>query len=409
MHIQRSEAARAHQYVAECCASPMVAGVGLALLLLGVAAIQLRQSGAKWPRGVPELLTGFGAATFLGSVSCCIRDYRRSAAVEAPRGVGAAVEVPSRQEIVMPAPISEAKIAAILQSDAERREQLGRRIIEYAQLIQRMRERPDGEHSRQPQSTRADQRPEELAQWDHMVQTAAAIKNDLDRCSIDTSQEGMTWQGALHFLEECLWKAIEHENEQCARALIEAGVDVNCLSSRFTPLVKAVMGGRNRLIQPLIDARANVNGAGPDANVPLVKAVDQRDEAAFQILLQAHPDVNAMDYSGRTALMVAAVRGNVARVQTLLDRGALVNTIGQRGTALHAVVAIAAPWAEVLVARGTQSGMARSRPEHDEIVRLLLDRRADPTLLDRKGRSAGDLSRLYGRREAERLLTQCQS
>ena len=98
--------------------------------------------------------------------------------------------------------------------------------------------------------------------------------------------------------------------------------------------------------------------------------------------------------------MVAAVRGDVARVQKLLDHGALVNTVGRGGTALHAVAGIAAPGAQVQVGRGTQSGMARSRPEHDEIIRLLLARRADPSLLDRKGRTAVDLARLYGRRRS---------
>ena len=102
----------------------------------------------------------------------------------------------------------QAKLRVVVpQSDEERRQQIGRQIIEYAQLIQKMRSTPDGEPSRQPQSSRADQRPEGQALWDQMLQRRPPLRSTLFRCSVDTSQEGMTWQKARQFLEECLWTA----------------------------------------------------------------------------------------------------------------------------------------------------------------------------------------------------------
>jgi ankyrin repeat protein len=116
-------------------------------------------------------------------------------------------------------------------------------------------------------------------------------------------------------------------------------------------------------------ARAQPPSSGDKAEA-LSEATRKGDAAAVRKLLDDGVDVNTRFRYDRTALSFAADRGHVEVVRVLLDRGADVNV---RDTFYGAS---ALSWA-------VSPAMGR-KPEHTEIVRLLLARGGfrDETLSD---------------------------
>ena len=98
-------------------------------------------------------------------------------------------------------------------------------------------------------------------------------------------------------------------------------------------------------------------------------------------LLEAGADIHASDKNGVTALHHAVRFRNPIAVKTLIEHGAKVNQVCRKSgsTPLHrAVLSTGAP--------GTAGKQAESR----EIVALLLAAGADPSIRNRRGKTAGD-------------------
>lgn len=122
--------------------------------------------------------------------------------------------------------------------------------------------------------------------------------------------------------------------------LIDAGADVNPKEKyAFTPLIAAVIDGREELVKLLVEAGADVNAA-VEGNIedeyllPLVSAVDSsygEGLSITKILLEAGADVNAP--CGRAgeeeyALTAAARNMNLPVMELLLSYGADPNLSG---------------------------------------------------------------------------------
>ena len=108
------------------------------------------------------------------------------------------------------------------------------------------------------------------------------------------------------------------------KALIDAGADVNAVGGfDWTALLVASVKGHVPAVQQLL-----VRGADPNLRdiygwTPLMRAVYEEQEMVVQVLLQ-HPDIvlNASNDQGATALHLAAVKGNEALIRSLLLAGA---------------------------------------------------------------------------------------
>ena len=231
---------------------------------------------------------------------------------------------------------------------------------------------------------------------------------------------------------EALFTAIENDDVEIVRLLIEAGTDVNAPAGfgGNTPLHVAVEQGNGEIVKILVAAGADVNaegfmsrtplslateegateimrillGPGPEAGTSadgedkeaasapsigseaLFTAIEKSDVEMVRLLVEAGADVNAAEGFGRsTPLLDAVEQSDVEIVRLLLEAGADVNAPAGFGgnTALHEAVENGdAEMVKILVAAGANveaEGFMRRTPLSlaaeegaTEIVQILL-------------------------------------
>ena len=156
--------------------------------------------------------------------------------------------------------------------------------------------------------------------------------------------------------------------------LLEARSSIEAKGSKGeTPLHCAVLSGHLSVVRYLISKGANVNSRENEGQTPLFRA-DSRIaggsdlDGIFRALVKAGADIEARDSFGETALIRYARRCFLAPAKAILDLGANVNAESYDG--------------DSALGYATREG-------HEEMVRLLLSRRASvatsygyPRLLD---------------------------
>ena len=180
-----------------------------------------------------------------------------------------------------------------------------------------------------------------------------------------------------------LMTAVAEQDTPTVQALLAEGVDVNTpRADGATALLWAAHWGALDTVDLLLRAGADVHTADDHGVTPLARAAENASLPIVERLLGAGADANAAQTSGLTPLMTAARTGNLAIVRALVDHGAAVNaaTIETGGTAL--MWALAAP--------------------HPDIVRLLLDRGADPA----QSTTVGFTPLMFAARNGDRAMAQ---
>jgi ankyrin repeat protein len=122
-----------------------------------------------------------------------------------------------------------------------------------------------------------------------------------------------------------------------------------------------------------------------DGSTALMGAATADCEACVRLLLEHGAEAKAKTASGYTALHSASYEGNSAIVKQLLDAGSPVSAADERGLT------------PLMMA-------ANSRTKDPEVVRMLLNRGADPEAKDSSGRTAAEWARIGARRDVVRLL-----
>jgi len=155
------------------------------------------------------------------------------------------------------------------------------------------------------------------------------------------------------------------------RDLLDKGVDVNEKDETGrTAVTAAVYAGSREVVRRLVAAGADVDIQDETRSNAFLALGETGDVGVLDEVLPARPDVALTNRFGGTALIPAADRGHVAMVQALLDRTDVdvdhVNDLGW--TALLEAVILG------------DGGRA-----HQQIVRLLLEAGADPTVGDGDG------------------------
>jgi uncharacterized protein len=183
-----------------------------------------------------------------------------------------------------------------------------------------------------------------------------------------------------------LFVAVEGDHTAVAQRLIERGADVNLAGrSGVTPVAAAAYRGNDTLVSDLLTHGADDRAPDQTGKPPIVYAVAGARFDVVTRLLARNIDINARYPNDLTLLMWASGPDQSASepqaikvVQSLLDAGANINDRDARGrTAL------------MIAAEGGRA----------EIAGLLLARGADPSLKDKSGKSAADLTVLSSLRE----------
>lgn len=208
---------------------------------------------------------------------------------------------------------------------------------------------------------------------------------------------------------------------EIAQFLIEHGADVNTGdSSGNTALILAVAWCTAEMVQFLIDSGAELNRAGSEGMTPLIIATRNGRKRMFDILLQHGADVDTVDGYGGTALIYAAARGDIEMVRALLAKGADANVKSKDDTVDYFFgVKYSFMWEtlpgpnfgniffrhldeegeEISTRRkeekpypGMTALMKAAERGHTNIVRILLENRADATVVATHGLTAKQLA-----------------
>ncbi len=183
-----------------------------------------------------------------------------------------------------------------------------------------------------------------------------------------------------------------------AKLLLWAGADPERASADGqTPVGAALAAGRTDLTRWLSWNSGFRHPGRPLRALDLPMAAQQGDLAAVQRLIELGLPIDARDAQSCTALLRACGGGHLQLVEWLIDRGADTSVVAQTGaTCLSAAVtARRDAVVNLLLARGVAIDqrlpggstplMVAAALGSTTIVRTLLDRQADPRLIDDQG------------------------
>jgi len=215
------------------------------------------------------------------------------------------------------------------------------------------------------------------------------------------------------------------DNFETARLLVEAGADVNASTGAGDSalIVAARRAGAARVVGYLLDKGADIKASTKDSATALHRAAESGDVDVLKLLVDRGADVDSQRKSGRAPLASAVVSGHGAAVRYLLSKGAKPN-LGDAGLS-RAVFQGNVEIVKALLEAGLEvknsgnsvfPGFGGSEPilvfacfsynADPQIVRMLLDRGADPVAKSQQGRTPLELARERGYEEVARLLVQ---
>ena len=163
-----------------------------------------------------------------------------------------------------------------------------------------------------------------------------------------------------------LAEAAMKRDTAAVRTLVDQKVDVNAPGRDGTPALHWLVRVDDlETARLLIRAGADTRRADRYGVTPLYLACANGNAAMIQLLLEVGADPNQADPTGETPLMTASRVGNLDAVKVLLDRGAVIDTRDPSFQQTALMVAV--------------------RENHPDVVRMLVDQRADVNAQTRTG------------------------
>ncbi|MEP7304998.1 MAG: ankyrin repeat domain-containing protein [Acidobacteriota bacterium] len=247
------------------------------------------------------------------------------------------------------------------------------------------------------------------------VGNRAAVRALLTPTAVKSAEaDGMT---ALHW-------AVRGDDLDTVQLLIKAGANVSA-GNRYgiTPLSLAATNGNPAIARALLKAGANPNAPGPDGETVLMTAARAGSADVVNALIERGVNVNATEtWQGQTALMWAAAENHGAVIKALGAHGVELNARSKelsfpdyryetngmavfqlpkggwtalmyaaRQNAMEAVSALADVHADLNATtkqEGTTALQIAIINIHYDLANLLLERGADPNVVDASGMTA---------------------
>jgi len=222
-------------------------------------------------------------------------------------------------------------------------------------------------------------------------------------------------------VQSALWWAARFGRESLVEFFLERGQNINALSEwdPRTPLVVSIMNRHERVARLLVDRGSRTADRDVSGNTALLIAVHWASKPIIKILLEKGADIEDRDNDGRTSLSWASEEDRKEIVSLLLQKGANADSKDDLGrtplswaafrgavTAVELLVDNASVtsvdladnfkqtplwWACNLQLDGPSNSARKLSPDAREkqtqIIRLLLDKGADPLAVVHQGRA----------------------
>ena len=169
----------------------------------------------------------------------------------------------------------------------------------------------------------------------------------------------------------------------------------------YDDLLKSVKTGDVSGVVDLLRRGVDVDTTDPEGNTLLIIAAREGHEPMVELLLAQRPKLNARNSAGDSALRLAAIGGKTGIVKKMVAAGARVNTPDWTpliyacfGNHIEIVRYLIEMKADVNAAseNGTTALMVASSQGQIEIVRLLLNAGADLNKITENGETALDMT-----------------
>ena len=197
--------------------------------------------------------------------------------------------------------------------------------------------------------------------------------------------------------------------------LLELRADSRARTTHGTALHNAAAAGNCTSIELFLDMGLDIEDVSKPGNRPIHGAAAGGQKEALQLLLQRRAAVDPSLCLGATPLIIAALHGHVSCCRLLLEHRAEVNKVGRRYGALGFTITSAlrlasplfpdsGPLRHLAILDGCTALQAAAMIGHQEVVKLLLEARADASVRHRSGVDARELARRGGHTAVEALL-----
>jgi ankyrin repeat protein len=221
------------------------------------------------------------------------------------------------------------------------------------------------------------------------------ILNAVEHANADTVNLLLSFGADAKFFSNAYGSTLHQVRDPAvAKLLIEHGVGVN-VYSRISPLMLAATRGLSELVDVFLDAGAEVDHCTELGHSALTRAIDNNHPNIVRRLISAGCEFNkSFGDHHISPLLLAVASENEDIVRILLENGVDVNA---RGCSENSVLCLAARYSSLslfreLVAAGAQIDAGdwfdqtplseAMYAKREDLVRLLLDARADASLLD---------------------------
>ena len=200
---------------------------------------------------------------------------------------------------------------------------------------------------------------------------------------------GMVMPASAASLDERLHRAAAQGDGAAVRTLLGQGADVDARdAAQATPLLVATRHNHVDAARALIQAGADVNAKDAIQDSPYLYAGARGHLEILRATLAAGADLKSTNRYGGTALIPAAERGQVQAVAMLIAAGVDVDHVNNL------------QWTALLEAIILSDG----GPQHVQIVRQLIEAKADLDLADGDGVTPLQHARKRGYHEIASML-----